>query len=214
MGLDCCLCPMESKDKTRPGSEGRGPGPPKPVGYGDAMAVSGFQDAGGAGSEKSGNQRVGVVTHAIPDPRKKPGRGAGKPPVRCPRGYRFVSREVLEIVYRPVGISRLMGILQWGINMQDIFRALEAARNEMELLMAAASAFRAALRHKEDGPVSGTPGLSQGVLRARRRELESSCEYLARLDADAAAAREAVARSERAWAAALAPCGTRESGVA
>ncbi|MDB5104471.1 MAG: hypothetical protein JWP91_2160 [Fibrobacteres bacterium] len=84
--------------------------------------------------------------------------------------------------------------------MDGISDRLAGARKDWEDRKAAAAAFRAALCGKEDGLRDGERawGLSPGVARARRRELESSCEYLSRLEAEADRAGSALTALERA----------------
>jgi hypothetical protein len=75
----------------------------------------------------------------------------------------------------------------WGVEMDHESKIYFEAMAEWENRKAAVAVFRAALSGKADW----TAALSPGVLRARRRELESSCEYLTELAqaADRAGAR-------------------------
>ncbi len=84
--------------------------------------------------------------------------------------------------------------------MQGLNRALRdlaEARGDLQNRVTAALAFRAAVSGKA-GSLDAADALP-GVARARRHELETSLEYLERLEASVEEARRAVARAERAW---------------
>lgn len=85
-----------------------------------------------------------------------------------------------------------------GVN--QALRDLAQARGELQNLVTAALAFRAAVSGKTGG-VAGqaSADAAAGVARARRHELETSLDYLERLEAAVEEARRAVARAERAW---------------
>jgi hypothetical protein len=98
---------------------------------------------------------------------------------------------------------------------------LAAATADYRERKAAAEAFRAAVNGKinglqASGRSAGSLALPPGVLRACRRELELSCEYLARLEAEAERAGMMVQTLRRGYGSQDRP-GTRsdiESGVA
>ena len=85
-----------------------------------------------------------------------------------------------------------------GLN--QALRDLAQARGELQNLVTAAMAFRAAVTGKAGGlAAQSSPDAAAGVARARRHELETSLDYLERLECSVEEARRAVARAERRW---------------
>ena len=85
-----------------------------------------------------------------------------------------------------------------GLN--QALRDLARARGDLQNLVTAALAFRAALAGKAGGlAAQASADAAAGVARARRHELETSLDYLERLEASVEEARRAVARAERTW---------------